>query len=604
MICNLACISVEVLVERLLLIMFPNTHNHIRWDCFLFVLFSNFQFEDVANEIAAESRQRLDITQKTLESWSTMATIMALSSPLSSTNANSTTSSSSDTWPFITLPYFSSWVGGGRSGSGEWNIQQQSIDEKDNNELSLPVESVTLGIIVADNELNSWNGYSSRMAPGYVLQEKDVSSQQQSQEISGDSDPAMMMDAAIMSNITPYVWKYDETGSNTGIHEVGAAAISNNDKVADRGPASEYAVSWQSTPIQPYTINYNDLASLSFQDAYRQMKESSKPSMSGIIYTGGDEPNPPSPSSSRPRTLVLQPIFESIVGNNKNNIVGYMKAVISWEALFYDLLPEDMTGVQVGVQESGKCSSRSSTLDSRTINFQLHGKNAALMANEEPLANSVIIQPLMRSPTSMSSMSEEASSSSSSILASGPMDLSCGYNIIIASTDEFQQRYHDQTPLWYALIGVSTVVVTAMVFAVYNCVVQKRQRKLMDNAARSHALVDSLFPANVRDRLMRESGNFGTRKLSVQLAELPKNRDTKPKSNFLRKATSSRKLTSTGTPTTVATADENGNSNDPSQAGRLDLSKIMKSKPIADLFPRCTVLFGESLLRRAEIVCR
>jgi hypothetical protein len=45
---------------------------------------------------------------------------------------------------------------------------------------------------------------------------------------------------------------------------------------------------------------------------------------------------------------------------------------------------------------------------------------------------------------------------------------------------------------------------TTMVFVVYDCLVERRQTTVMTTATRSNAIVDSLFPANVRDRLMAE----------------------------------------------------------------------------------------------------
>jgi class 3 adenylate cyclase len=49
------------------------------------------------------------------------------------------------------------------------------------------------------------------------------------------------------------------------------------------------------------------------------------------------------------------------------------------------------------------------------------------------------------------------------------------------------------------------VVFTSIVFLVYDTVIEKRQRKVMQTATRSSAIVSSLFPSNVRTRLYEES---------------------------------------------------------------------------------------------------
>lgn len=79
--------------------------------------------------------------------------------------------------------------------------------------------------------------------------------------------------------------------------------------------------------------------------------------------------------------------------------------------------------------------------------------------------------------------------------------------------------------------------------------VQSRNKKVENVAARSNAIVSSLFPSNVRDRLLAEN-------LEVQVS--------KGKSR--------------------SKTDGNGSLNDVA---------VYKSKPIADLFPETTVLFGD-----------
>ena len=44
-------------------------------------------------------------------------------------------------------------------------------------------------------------------------------------------------------------------------------------------------------------------------------------------------------------------------------------------------------------------------------------------------------------------------------------------------------------------------VFTAVVFLFYDCIVERRQKKVYGAAQKSTAIVSSLFPSNVRDRL-------------------------------------------------------------------------------------------------------
>jgi hypothetical protein len=52
------------------------------------------------------------------------------------------------------------------------------------------------------------------------------------------------------------------------------------------------------------------------------------------------------------------------------------------------------------------------------------------------------------------------------------------------------------------LAVVLICLLTSIVFVLYDCLVQKRQKKVMTSAQQSNAIVSSLFPAQVLDRLM------------------------------------------------------------------------------------------------------
>jgi hypothetical protein len=97
------------------------------------------------------------------------------------------------------------------------------------------------------------------------------------------------------------------------------------------------------------------------------------------------------------------------------------------------------------------------------------------------------------------------------------------------------------------------VLFTSLVFVAYDAVIEKRQRKVMQSATRSSAIVSSLFPLKVRTRLYEESAPALSEK-----EQSPQNR----LKNFLVKAHTS--------------------SIEP-----------MNTEPIADLFESTTVLFAD-----------
>jgi hypothetical protein len=58
---------------------------------------------------------------------------------------------------------------------------------------------------------------------------------------------------------------------------------------------------------------------------------------------------------------------------------------------------------------------------------------------------------------------------------------------------------------WPNVCVLYPVIFTSIVFLVYDAVIEKRQRKVMLSATRSSAIISSLFPSKVRNRLYEET---------------------------------------------------------------------------------------------------
>jgi class 3 adenylate cyclase len=78
----------------------------------------------------------------------------------------------------------------------------------------------------------------------------------------------------------------------------------------------------------------------------------------------------------------------------------------------------------------------------------------------------------------------------------------CLFSLTVYPTLEFQQSHQSTTPKIYATVIAGTFLVMIAAFVIYDLIVQRRNQKLVHNAARSNAIVSSLFPKNVRDRVV------------------------------------------------------------------------------------------------------
>ena len=144
----------------------------------------------------------------------------------------------------------------------------------------------------------------------------------------------------------------------------------------------------------------------------------------------------------------------------------------------------------------------------------------------------------------------------------GFVDRGCFYSLSIYPSQVFADDFVDATP-WILVSAVVGVLLFAMaMFIFYDYLVERRQTLVLRKAVQSTAIVSSLFPKTVRDRLMNATSALGD---EAETRTVPGFQDR------LRNKKSS----------TVPRTDKVGTNNDD------------WGDTIADLFPSCTVLFAD-----------
>ena len=126
---------------------------------------------------------------------------------------------------------------------------------------------------------------------------------------------------------------------------------------------------------------------------------------------------------------------------------------------------------------------------------------------------------------------------------------------LVRATESYGDDYHDNLPVAFCLLAASVFVVIALSFLYYDFFVQRRNTKIVDAAARTNAIVLSLFPKQVRDKLLHKS----------EETEPGNVRPAKKIKGFLQ-------------------------SGDFSSSDEEVTSSSFKSTPIAELFPDTTVM--------------
>ena len=83
-----------------------------------------------------------------------------------------------------------------------------------------------------------------------------------------------------------------------------------------------------------------------------------------------------------------------------------------------------------------------------------------------------------------------------------PLDAEyCPYTLSVYPSGEMQATYTSSNPVYFTVATVLIFGFTSLLFIVYDKSVEARQRKVMNTAVRAETIVQSLYPAVVRDRL-------------------------------------------------------------------------------------------------------
>jgi len=89
-----------------------------------------------------------------------------------------------------------------------------------------------------------------------------------------------------------------------------------------------------------------------------------------------------------------------------------------------------------------------------------------------------------------------------------PIDIEfCNYYVSTYPSLKMKNVHHSNNPAIYSAIAVGIFAFTAIFFLCYDKLVSVRQQKVMMTAIQSTTIVSSLFPANVRDRLLDANGD-------------------------------------------------------------------------------------------------
>jgi class 3 adenylate cyclase len=353
----------------------------------------------------------------------------------------------------------------------------------------------------------------------------------------------------------------DKNGTVSSLYSTqkGIFDLQVGDPAIEKGPPP-YLPVWQITPTadSKQVAMFNQLSEPWRKDAFDDMLKWQIPIFSRTfdptqdgIYKLNNIP------SSGVVASIFYPVFKTLTSDE---IAGSLVLDFSWLNFFNYILPPQSNGVVIVLEN---------TLN-QTFTYQIDGSSVSFVGvgdlhddrYNSDLVNSSYVDfdslLFFSAPNSRSNDSNAYETSSPS----------CLYRVRIYSSQTFESQHMTSKPAIYTVIVVLAFAATSLVFLAYDWIVRRLQNKVLDSAKRSEAIVSSLFPAMVRDRIFGSSTKalttsgfglwFGKREVNL---ENPLVNHKARLRSYLSHPTS--------------------------------FDMLSQSDPIADLYPNTTVMFAD-----------
>jgi hypothetical protein len=358
--------------------------------------------------------------------------------------------------------------------------------------------------IVSEENLELWNDYSNENQ-GWI---------QESYVLRGAEDETA-------SPIIPFIYRNSSEGKP--VREIGGG---------------EYSPLWQqaNAPSDDKIINFNLLS----HDLYHKTFDFARATKSAILSQvfdpsglfGNNALFRREDKDVNPECILVQPVYDGFE-KNTSNVVGAVIAVLPWDLYFEDLLHEGADGLICVLTDT--CGDAFTYRIDGPVTTYL-GEGDLHESKYDYLEQTVLFTP----PQDFNGATEAQKESH------------CEYYLHIYPSSGLEDDYHTSQPAVFTAAVVLVFFFTTMVFLIYDLLVQKRQAKVHSAAVKANAIVTSLFPAEIRERLYEHNEDMINKDL-----------------------------------------DSDGDSVDDVEEGAAPDVDTYDTKPIADLFPNTTVMFAD-----------
>lgn len=239
---------------------------------------------------------------------------------------------------------------------------------------------------------------------------------------------------------------------------------------------------WQIAPIagNERAVMFNLHSETNRRRALDDMLTYKVPTLTAILQLVQDE-------EERPSSILFYPVKASFANTtDSNEVVGSISVVFSWDTVLERILPNYLRGLV--------CILATNTEQAYT--FQLDGEDVVFVGMGDLHDGSFDDMEYLVNAT-VAGTSEEL----------GVVDNLITYQLRCYPSKAFEDQYVTNRPAIYTSIVVLIFVCTAALFLLYDYLVEHRQSRVARAAEQTGRIVNSMFPAQFRDRLFQQHEN-------------------------------------------------------------------------------------------------
>lgn len=220
-------------------------------------------------------------------------------------------------------------------------------------------------------------------------------------------------------------------------------------------------------------------------------------------------------------SLLFQPIFRSLATHDvtygtiknftaaKEEVVGIYITAIQWDNFLVSQIPEGTPDIVILLENAWgetltyqiSSSHEGGATATLLIPSDEHLQHRTAISQSQFLTTNSEPEDILESQTTRSVDQLHRGGKLRSARGTAPG----GFEITVYPTKSFETAYTSPEPLAYTIILAAIVFCAILTFFWYSHTVHNRQQKLAETANRTALVVKSLFPSNVRDRIMQEA---------------------------------------------------------------------------------------------------